>query len=199
MRFSEFLKKLLSAFVESYQTYFKKTLKLAIALTLVCFIIALILNAISDYDTGARTKPVSFLSYFFVRFSYLDTYSFVDFVKTVFIFLVSVFAISLLRNESGNPKQTKLYVFNASFKDILYLFFMLIACFFVDVELFRLDGRLFKITDNHNFYLWVRAIIFQLRIYLPLILFSLTIQIRITKTDFNTQKMVFLEFDTFIG
>ena len=106
---------------------------------------------------------------------------------------MSVFSISLLRNQSSyDAIQTKSLPFKASLKDIIYLFFILIACFFSDVELFRLDGQLFKVIDNHNFYRWAGAIIFQLRIYVPLVLFSLIIQIRVTKAEFNARKIAFL-------
>jgi len=192
MRFSEFLKKLLVSLVEVYQMHFKKTLKLAFLLTTACFLLAILLNAVSDYGGGFRSKPISILSFFFSRYSYRGTYSFVDVVKTIFIFFVSVFSVSLLRNRSSDVLQTKSLPFKASVKDILYLFFILIACFFLDVELFRLDSQLFKVIDNHNFYRWVGSIIFQLRIYLPLVLFSLIIQIRVTKTEFSAQKIVFL-------
>jgi hypothetical protein len=62
----------------------------------------------------------------------------------------------------------------------------------LDVELFRLDGQLFKVIDNHNFYRWAHDIIFQLRIYLPMMLFSLIIQIRVTEIDFDARKIALL-------
>jgi hypothetical protein len=192
MLFGAFLKKLLSTFVEAYQTYFKKTLQLTLLLTVACFILAILLNAVSDYDNGFQSKPISILSFFFSRYSYGGTYSFVDMVKTIFIFFVSVFSISLLRNERRNAPKTGSFPFNVSFKDIIYLFFILIACFFLDVELSRLDSQLFKVIENHNFYRWATSIIFQLRIYLPLVLFSLIIQIRVTKTEFSVRKIAFL-------
>jgi hypothetical protein len=75
-------------------------------------------------------------------------------------------------------------------KDIIYLFGILITCVFLDCALFRFDDQMSLAVENHNLYHWVHAIIFQLRIYLPL--FALIIQIRITKTNFDFQKISYL-------
>jgi hypothetical protein len=106
--------------------------------------------------------------------------------------LASVFSVNLLRSELSGEQISAPIRFKASLKDICYLFLILITCIFLDIALFRLDGQLLKAIDSHSFYSWVHAIVFQLRIYLPIILFSLTIQIRIAQTEFDVTKIIFL-------
>lgn len=101
--------------------------------------------------------------------------------------------MSLIRSQrlDGQPVPGAT-ILKSTWKDILYLFWILVACILLDCALFRLEGQLFHLVDNHHFYDWIRGIIFQLRIYIPLILFSLIIQIRVFKTEFTAKKLFFL-------
>jgi hypothetical protein len=180
MTLTAFLKKLLTAFVDVYEKLFFKTFRVAVLWTIFCFAIALLLAKYSEYDPTSKTHSVSILSYFLTRFSYKETYSYVDLVKTVFIFFVSIFSIKLLQNK-------------VSLKAFLHLFATLIVCVFLDCALFRFKGQLHEeLNGNINAVLWVGNIIFYLRLYMPLVLFALIIQICTSKAEFTLKKIILL-------
>jgi hypothetical protein len=192
MPFTEFLKKLLTGFVEVYERYFRRTFLMALILSFCCFALVLILMAYTSYDENVRAKPNSILSFFFSRYSFLSTYRFVDLTKTVFVFFTSIFSISIIRSEQLQENPTSRFPFKATIADVFSLFWVLIACIFVDCAFFRFDGQILQKSNSHGLYVWVHAIIFQLRIYLPLLIFSLIIQIRTSKTEFTAKKILFL-------
>ena len=191
MTFYQFLKALLMNFVDVYKLYFLKTIRIAFLFTILCFVVAIALNSFADYDAGYKLKPVSILSFFFIRYSYNETYSLVDLVKTCFIFFVSIFSINLYRNLNNNTAPIKL-INKITFKDVFYLLLILITCSVLDCALFRLEGQLKPIVSNHHFYTWIKEFIFLLRIYAPIILFSLVIQICISKRMFSFKNIAFL-------
>ena len=98
MPFAIFLKSLLSGFVDVYRIYFHKTFVMALILSLICFLLALVLMACTDYGI-LRTAPVSIVSFFYSRYSYSGVYQFVDLTKTVFVFLAAIYSINIIRNE----------------------------------------------------------------------------------------------------
>lgn len=178
MPFTSFLKKLLIQFVEVYETAFSKTFIRAILWTVLCFAISQLLATYCTYDLSMQVQPVSVLSFFVLRFSYHDTYSYVDLTKTVFIFLVSIFSINLIRK--------------ITLKDILYLLTMLLVCALLDCALFRLRSQMDHAIDNKHLLLWVDGMIFLFRIYFPLILFALCIQLCTSKINFTFKKIAYL-------
>jgi len=177
MQFSLFLKKLLNEFVEMYKKYFSSTVKAALLWTILCFAIVQVLATYCTYDPGIRAQPVSVLSFFILKFSINNTYSFVDLTRTLFIFFVAIFSVNL------NQKVTM--------KSILYLLGTLIVCALLDCALFRLNYQLQTLfnTNPHSL-IWVNEVVLLLRNYLPLILFALIIQLCLG--EFTTKHIGFL-------
>lgn len=178
MQSAAYLKKLLTGYVTIYQTLFVKTFKAALLLTILSFLIAGIIGHFFDYDSRLKSKPISILSYFFSRFSYKEIYAFGDTVKTIFLFLVSVFSVNLIRNENKETGD------KINVKDILSLLATMVTCILLDCALFRLEGQLKHGIDNKHLSIWIGNVIFFLRIFLPLIFFALVIHIRTSNAVF---------------
>ncbi|WP_179415142.1 hypothetical protein HDF19_07910 [Mucilaginibacter sp. E4BP6] len=177
MQFSLFLKKLLNEFVEMYKKYFSSTVKAALLWTILCFAIVQVLATYCTYDPGIRAQPVSVLSFFILKFSINNTYSFVDLTRTLFIFFVAIFSVNL------NQKVTM--------KSILYLLGTLIVCALLDCALFRLNYQLQTLFNtNPHALIWINEVVLLLRNYLPLILFALIIQLCLG--EFTTKHIGFL-------
>lgn len=168
MQFSLYLKNLLTEFVGVYKKYFSSTVRAALLWTILCFALVQVLATYCSYDLGIRAQPVSILSFFILKFSVNNTYSFVDLARTLFIFFVAIFSVNL------NQKVT--------IKSILYLLGALVVCALLDCALFRLNTQLQTLfTTNPHALIWVNEVILLLRNYLPLLLFALTIQLCIGK------------------
>ena len=168
MQFSLFLKKLLTEFVDVYKKYFTSTVRAALLWTILCFALVQVLATYCNYDPGIKAQPVSVLSFFILKFSINNTYSFVDLARTLFIFFVAIFSVNL------NQKVTV--------KSILYLLGTLIVCALLDCALFRLNYQLQSLfPTNIHALIWVNEVIVLLRNYLPLILFAVIIQLCLGK------------------
>jgi len=180
MTFTNYLKEQLTDFVDSYKKYFRKTYGVAITFTLICLVIAALFFRFSDFDKSVTAKQISLLSYFFHRYSKGETYSIIDLTKTVFIFFVSLYSLGLLRL-SNNDLENKELSFKHFFrsiksKDILFLTVVFIVSSIVDFVLFKIDSFSALTTKNKNADIYIHDTCFHLRIYLPLILFALTIR-----------------------
>jgi hypothetical protein len=168
MQFSLFLKKLLTEFVDVYKKYFTSTVRAALLWTILCFAISQVLATYCIYDPGIKAQPVSVLSFFILKFSINNTYSFVDLTRTIFIFFVAIFSVNL------NQKVTV--------KNVLYLVGILAVCGLLDCALFRLNYQLQSLfPTNIHALIWVNEVIVLLRNYLPLILFAIIIQVCLGK------------------
>jgi len=198
MTFTNYLKEQLTNFVDSYKKYFRKTFGVAITFTLICFVIAALLFRFSAFDNSVTAKQISLLSYFFHRYSKGDTYSIIDLTKTVFIFFVSLYSLGLLRL-SNNDLESKELSFKHFFrsiksKDILFLIMILIISSVIDFVLFKVDSFSSLNTENKNANIYIHDTCFHLRIYLPLILFALTIRFLtvVQKTKLTIKRILFL-------
>src|ERR1700759_2439403 len=118
MSFATFLKDVLIGFVQVYQKYFRKTFVMALLLSIVCFVVALILMVYVDHDSNVSTRAVSLLSFFYSRYSYLGAYRFVDVTKTMFVFLAAIFSINIIRYEQSGQATTEKMRFGVTFTDI---------------------------------------------------------------------------------
>jgi len=164
MQFSLFLKSLLTEFVDVYKKHFTSTVRAALLWTILCFALVQVLATYCSYDPGIRATPVSILSFFILKFSVNNTYSFVDLARTLFIFFMAIFSVNL------NQKVTV--------KSVIYLLGTLIICALLDCALFRLDYQLQTLfNSNQHALIWVNEVVLLLRNYLPLILFALVIQL----------------------
>lgn len=179
MKTSSHLKKQFIDSVEVYRNYFQRTLGIAFAGAFVCIIGSAILLRFSNFDHSVTSKQVSLLSYFFHFYSKGDTYSLVDLTKSVFLFLVSLFAIGLLRiQKHGNDnKEIPLgtFVKQLTARDFGSVIGMLLIVSLVDFILFKISGYFASeaAVDASSKYLY--NVCYELRVYLPLLLFSLTV------------------------
>lgn len=199
MTFSNFLKQQLFDFVESYKKYFWRTLLTTLIFSIFCFVAIAFLAKYSEFDSSNESKQVSLLSYFFVRYSLNDTYSIVDLAKTIFIFFVSLFSIGLLRlkiNENPEKKELSFFSFikKLQIQDIIYLIFALILCSAIDYGLYYLRNYSETSILHNQFRWWLQSILFLFRIYLPLIIFAITIFKLTSKKSLNLnfKKIIYL-------
>jgi hypothetical protein len=191
MQFSVVLKKLLNGFIDVYRKTFFKTIREAFFWTAICFMIAAVIVGFWDDYSIIKSKPISILSYFYSRFSYQNEYAFGDAVKTMFIFFVSLFSINLIRNQNEAANKRR-FLNKVRFMDVFSLLAVLVASVLLDCALFRFEGQLDRGLDNHHLKTWIDSTIFFLRIFLPLMLFPLVIQISTSKKAFNLNKLLFL-------
>jgi hypothetical protein len=180
MTFANYLKGQLNDFVDSYRQYFLRTLLIVLTLTVFCFVAIVLLLEFSDFEHDADKVHISLLSYFFSRYSAKDIYSLVDLSKTVFVFCVALFSIGFSRMKATgidekNEISFGLFIRKLRFQDILTLLGILVLCSILDYYLFRLHSFSIISISNSELQWWVRSLLFQLRIYIPLILFSFTI------------------------
>ncbi|WP_426584884.1 hypothetical protein [Mucilaginibacter sp. R-33] len=178
MEYSDFLKRQSAAFIEIYQKKFAKTIIAAVLWTVFCFFIIEILSTYSNYDPVSKTHPVSILSFFFLRFSTNEIYSVVDNGKSVFLFFVSVFSLSLVNK--------------VTVKSVLYLLLILVVCFLLDFSFCRLKGQAHHTVSNPHFDMWASEIIFLARLYIPLVLFAVVIQVIVSVEHIKVKQIVFL-------
>lgn len=198
MTFTNYLKAQLTDFVDTYKKYYLKTNATTVVFTLVTFVFIALLFHFSVFDKTGTKRNISLLSYFFVRYSFADTYSIVDLSKTVFIFFVSLFSISLIRQER-NELETSNYNFsnfllNLKANDFLYLFVVLAISAIVDYILVQLDVLSLENFRGSATDRWIHGILFLLRVYVPLILFSFVNYKIVTgkKRNLNFKKFIWL-------
>jgi hypothetical protein len=198
MTFANYLKAQLTDFVDTYKKYYVKTNGTTVVFTLVTFVFIALLFHSSIFDKTSTKKNISLLSYFFARYSIGDTYSIVDLSKTVFIFFVSVFSISLIRQERNKLETNNLnfsdFLKNIKGNDFLYLFVVLAISIIADYLLFKLDDLSAKNFGGLPSDRWIHGLLFLLRVYIPLMLFSF-INYKILagkKKNFNLQKFIWL-------
>src|SRR5438477_734084 len=179
MKFVDFLKSQLVDFVYNYKKYFTRTLGIAITYASVCFVIAALLFRFSNFDRTVSSKQISLLSYFFHRYSKGPTYSIVDLIKTVFIFFVCLFSVALLRIFKNGTKQRearmKDFLTALKTKDFLWLFIVFVISSMVDFGLVEVANLSTLNVRNTNADIYIQETLFHLRIYIPLMLFSLAI------------------------
>jgi len=198
MTFTNYLKTQLTDFVDTYKKYYLKTNGTTVVFTLVTFVFIALLFHFSIFDKTNTKRNISLLSYFFVRYSFADTYSIVDISKTVFIFFVSLFSVSLIRQERNKLEMSNFnfpsFLKNIKGNDFLYLFFVLVISVIANYLLVKLD-----VLSLENFGVspadrWIHGILFLLRVYVPLILFSFVNYKILTgkKRNLNFQKFIWL-------
>jgi hypothetical protein len=176
MTFTQYLKSQLVDFVDTYKKFYTKTLSTTIVFTLITFVLIALLLHFSIFDKTSSKRHMSLLSYFFVRYSEGETYSIVDLSKTVFILMVSVFSLSFTRLKNEKPETAEFNFFDFFKKikpeDLGYLLIALIISIPADYLLFKLDDTATPIYRVSLSGKWIHSMLFFLRIYIPLIAFS---------------------------
>ncbi len=116
----------------------------------------------------------------------------------MFIFFVSLYSLGLLRL-SNNDLESKELSFKHFFrsiknKDILFLAMIFIVSAVIDFIVFKVESFSLLNTRNVNADIYIHDTCFHLRIYLPLILFALTIRFLtiVQKTKLTLKRILFL-------
>jgi hypothetical protein len=107
-------------------------------------------------------------------------YRIIDLTKDVFIFFVTLFSIGFARlgKEEMQAELTfSQFIRKINAKDITVLAAMLILSAIIDYTLFKMDGYSAQHTRNRSVDKYIHGTIFQLRIYIPLILFALGVYV----------------------
>jgi len=177
MTFTKYLKSQLTDFVDTYKKFYAKTLGATIIFTLITFIIIALLLYYSVFDKTSSKRHISLLSYFFVRYSFANTYSIVDLSKTVFIFFVSIFSIGLVRLQSEKLEKETFnfsdFIKKLKAQDFGYLITALIISIITDYFIVKLDDISAKYNGGLLSDKWIHGMLFIFRMYIPLILFSI--------------------------
>jgi hypothetical protein len=180
MTLTNYLKGQLSDFVDSYKNFFQRTFGATLTFTVVCFVGVALLVRFSEFDKLHSPKQISILSYFFHRYSKADTYSIVDLAKTLFLFFVAVFSIGLSQ-QTDNDIEKKEFSFSKllekiKLKDIIFLLGILVITSAIDFSLAKFNSYSTSHYGNIALDKYLHDVLFNLRIYIPLILFALTIR-----------------------
>ncbi|SFE91319.1 hypothetical protein SAMN05518672_11227 [Chitinophaga sp. CF118] len=176
MTFTSYLKGLLSDFVDYYQKYLRRTFGVTLVFTVLCFVGAALLLHFSDFARSVSVKQISLLNTFFIRYSKADTYSLVDLTKSVFLFFVALFSLGFTRlaNDKTSGK-FNLFIRKITLKDITFLLGIFILTSLIDYIFFKLERYSIVHAPSNAVSIYFQGLLFHLRIYVPLILFALTI------------------------
>jgi hypothetical protein len=179
MKFSDYLKKQFVDFVEVYRSYFWRTLGITLACSILSVVCAAVLLRFSDFSQSNTSKQISLLSYFFHHYSKADIYSIVDLTKPIFVFLVALFSVGLIRIEKAEVDNKEIsfseLVKKISIGDLGSLIGTLLVVSLLDFVLFKISGFFSAENALNSSSRYLNGIIYELRVYMPLILFSLTI------------------------
>jgi hypothetical protein len=199
MKLTNYLKEQLTDFVEVYRKCFFRTYGVTITFTIICFLSAAILLRYSYFDKSLIRKQISLLSYFFHRYSKAKTYSIIDLTKSLFIFFVSLYSLGLIRlknykEEQGKKLSFKHFFSNIKLNDFLALILTLFITAIIDYILFKIDSYSILNIQNINAAVYIHELLFHLNIYLPLILFAITIRLLTTekKSKLTFKRILFL-------
>jgi hypothetical protein len=198
MTFTNNLKAQLIDFVDSYKNYFGKTLVTALAYSVLCFLsIAVLLHftEIPSYDTD----KISLQTFLWSHNSYLENYYLTDLTIPFFVFFISLFSLSLLRQACGNIEDSHRFSFNAfinqlTLNDLFFLIIALICTSGLDYLFFKLGEIPFSISSEKDIYKWLYAVVVFFRTYTPFVIFSITINKLYynKKIIFHFKKLFFL-------
>ncbi len=179
MKLSDYLKRQFIDFIEVYRNYFSRTLGITFACSILCIVCAAILLRFSDFDHSITSKQVSLLSYFYHFYSKGDTYSLVDLTKSVFIFFVALFSLSLIRIEKSGDENKEIlfsaFVKKITAKDFASMIGILLVVSLIDFILFKISGFFSLDTSFNTPNRYFNGLFYELRVYIPLILFSIAI------------------------
>jgi hypothetical protein len=103
----------------------------------------------------------------------------VDLTKSLFLFFVALFSLSLIRMEMSEDQKKeisfKAFMKELTAKDFASLVGVLLLISLLDFILFKISG-LFSLGDSFNSLpRYFAGLLYELRVYIPLILFSITI------------------------
>lgn len=194
MTFTTYLTKQLADIVDVYRKYLKTTYSTCLAITVFCFVIMAFLIGVGNLGQWFFDKPPGLITYFLTRYSTKDTYRIIDLSKIILLFFISLFSLSISKfektediEETEKPTSPKIGT-----NHIIPLLLVFILCIGIDYGLTKIEN-LFDFTVNRTIR-WFYYIIFLLRIYIPLFLFSFMIYL-LKSEDFpkiNFKKLLFL-------
>lgn len=198
MIISNYIKGQLEDIVYNYKKYFGQTFGTAITFTVLCCISSALLLRFSDFDKLVTAKQISSFSYYFHRYSKGETYSIVDLTKTFFVFFIAFFSLGISRQPFSETDNIQLSFSKIKskikIKDIISLIGILCLASIIDIGLTKLDNLLETGTFKKETVIYLHDWLFNLRVYIPLILFSLTLRYltNTDKTKLTIKRILFL-------
>ena len=179
MRLSDYLIAQFTEYVTVYKKYFRRTSGATMSLTVIFFVCIAVLLKFTNFDETSKQNQVSIANYLFYRNSTFNTYSITDLSKTLFVFFVSVFSVGFSRLRANDIDNTELSFFKCirriNIADLFFLSLILIISAFLDYGFYSLNNYSFTTLNNSSAVKYVSSTLFQLKIYVPLFLFSLAI------------------------
>ncbi len=142
--------------------------------TLICFGMVIFCLYFSDFDPSRAHSATSLLSYFFFSNSIHDTYCLADITPIIFLFLVTLFSVSLLKNSSEDGEEFKitLVIKGLGMNEWFYSIFVLVACVVIDYLLFQTDRLVSSSLGDKDLVRWIHDLLmYPVRQFLPWFLF----------------------------
>ena len=198
MEFNLFLKNQFSAFVDTYKQNFKRTSGITFTFSVFCLVAIAVLLRFSTSETFISEKRTSLVSFLYSWNSSYNAYNLIDISKLIFLFFVSVFSLSFLRFKANsteeNPYSLKNCFKNLQIQDFAYLIAILLACTLMDYLLYLLGTVIYSKETQVEILHWLYWIVYLIKVYLPLVLFSVVIQKIVTeqKIIFNFRRIAYL-------
>ncbi len=189
MKFSDYLKNQLTDFVEVYRKYFWKALTVSLIFSIFVFTLSLVFYFYNVSDKSEFQYQFQLVGFYFFRTSSgTYYYKLVYCTKILFVFFTSILSISILKFEKGNINSENALSFSSviksiSFKNFILLFLGLIISFCIAYGLDFLNEYLNISSSSEGILRWFHSISFLLKIYSPLIIFSILVY-RISNSSF---------------
>jgi hypothetical protein len=177
---SGFLQTLLVNLVGDYRKFFGRTFGVALIYSVACLLGMTILLWNSGAEVMVDKTHVSLLSYFFTRLNAGPEYAMTDLSKVWFLFLVSLFTVSLLRVQTGEADGKEIsfvyFIQKANIKDVFFLLITVVICSVIDPCLNLFCNWIYDGNGDPDLRRWGMSLLFQLRIYIPMVIFAIVVQ-----------------------
>jgi hypothetical protein len=176
MHYAKYLQLQLADFIDSYKKYFYETFGTTIVCTLVAMAFVSVLWHFNLSDQNTSTKQPTMVSYFFARHSYNDNYNIIDIARAAYIFMFSLFSLTLVRLQQNNTESAGFNFYDflkvVQIQEAGYLLVALAACALADYGLFKMTAFASTSLDQSPVGRWLYGIVYLVRTYLPLLIFT---------------------------
>lgn len=173
MKLSTFLKQLLNEIVDVYQQQLRKTYGLALILAICTAAAVLVLVRYTGFDKLSLQSHNSLIGFFYYRYSDATGYRLVDLSKIIFLFSASFFSVAVYRSKTTENKTHLTFgdaIQTLKINDVTALSITLVVTVILDCII-----NFAKNLPGNILSSWENSLFFHLRIYLPAILFSVTL------------------------
>jgi len=193
MSSSPSVKEVVIEIFDQYKKFFEKTFSLCLLLTVIVFVAAALLFRFSNYDPVARDLIDSLLRCFYWRYSINNSYSIVDWSKSVYLAFIVCFAVSFFRaQENENELSPGFFLRNFSIEDGAVIFFTLVIVCALDPAIYFLDLHTNDLLHQGDMAKWVHGVLWYFRIYIPIVAFAFAVRNRIGNNRIPVSRKSFL-------